>query len=164
MAHVRTVGAFGDEIDPTCIFVDVDDISDALEALGRVEGHHNLYDQDVAPALNTFIDEQVSFLGQFTYSVEPNDDGHYITVCPREPILQLFRLYEGVLAAERAANDARPAEPTPVTPTPAVPPPPPPMQRAGFTPEASPWAWLVVAGVVGGTWLYVRHDRKTRRR
>lgn len=150
------------EVDPDCIFVDVDDISDALEAIGQVEGHHSIYDAEVAAALIAFVDEQVPWyeIFPFSYTIEPTEDGHYLTVCPREPIETLFRAYAAVRAGQAARTIPTvqpPSTPVPeLAPAPEPTPSPPPVQRAGFAPETSPWAWLLLAGAVGATWWYVR--------
>jgi len=156
---MRALRSFLDD----CAVVPVEDVIMALVELGYMTPAHQSY-EDIDTAYRRWYT---------TAGLDPFASGPFNALIDLEGVSQLKICPESawhILSAQAAgAAAARVAEAgrdfVPETPPP-VPPPsaPAPRREAGFTPEASPWAWAFVAAVVGGTWLYVRYDRRTRRR
>jgi hypothetical protein len=151
-----------------CAVVPVGDVVAALIELNFMSPEHQSY-EDLdrgyrlwygSAGLDPFAAGPIDALIELTGPSE-------VTICPASAWQVLSAQAAGRAAAEVVeAGEAFAPEPAPaptLTPEPPAPAPRP-RQRAGFTPESSPWAWLVVLGVVGATWLYVRYDRRTRGR
>ncbi|MGH9463113.1 MAG: hypothetical protein ACRD1X_18030 [Vicinamibacteria bacterium] len=143
-----------------CTVVPVEDAIMALVELGYMTPEHQSY-RDLDEAYRRWYTTQ---------GLDPFASGPFDNLIDLEGVSQLkicpesaWQLLSSQAAGAAAAAEASGRDVVHETPPPAAPPPAP-RREAGFTPEASPWAWAFVATVVGGTWLYVRHDRRTRGR
>lgn len=155
MRALRSLGDF-------CAVVPVEDVIMALVELGYMTPAHQSY-QDIDQAYRRWYTDaglDPFAAGPFNELVDLEGVSQ-LKICPAGAWNHLSAQAAGVAAAREAGAAQR--EAVPETPPPAPPTRPTP-REAGFTPEASPWAWAVVAAVLGATWLYVRYDRRTRRR
>lgn len=144
-----------------CAVVPVEDVIMALVELNFMTPAHQSY-RDIDEAYRRWYGSA----GLDPFAAGPFDelidlDGvSQLKICPASAWQILSAQAAGSAAAHvvESGRDLAPAAPSSPLPSPPA------RREAGFTPEASPWAWGVVAAVLGATWLYVRYDRRTRRR
>jgi hypothetical protein len=143
-----------------CVFVEIKDLTLALSLRGYLKDQREVYDEEVAIAFEGWFAQSGLDPGWFGLQATPVGLST-VEICPGEAWQQLDAEATGVAIARESAP-AAPAIPDvglepvpPTTPAPVV--------RAGFSPESSPWAWVFLAAVLGGTYLYVRYDRRQRR-
>ena len=145
-----------------CQTVSVGDVIPALVELGYMDASHQTYD-DLDRAYRAWYHAaglDPFAVGPFNQLIELVGVSQ-VKLCPGSS----WDLLSAQAAGAAVAREAAAGRDVPQAPSPAPPPSAPaPRREAGFTPEASPWAWAFVAAVVGATWLYVRYDRRTTRR
>jgi len=139
-ATLRSLGSF-------CAVVPVEDVIMALVELGYMTPAHQSY-EDIDTAYRRWyhaagLDPFAS--GPFNQLIDLEGVSH-LKICP-ESGWNILSAQAAGAAASRVTEAGREF-----------------VREAAFTPEASPWAWAFVAAVLGGTWLYVRYDRRTRGR
>jgi hypothetical protein len=157
----RRLGGLGD----SCLVVSVGDVIGSLIELGYMDVQHQTW-ADLERAYMSWAAEA----GQDPFATGPFDSPISLEgvsqakICPGSSWTLLAAQAAGAAASAvvDAGREPGPSSPPPAPLEPHEPATAPPV-HAGFTPEKSVWAWAFVAAVLGGTWLYIRHDRRTRR-
>ena len=151
----RRLGGLGD----ACLVVSVGDVIGSLIELGYMNVQQQTWAELEHAYRRWSADSGIDPFASGPFDAPISLEGvSQVKICPGSAWTLLAAQAAGVAAVPGPRGGPPSPPPAPLEPQEPVTPP----VHAGFSPEKSVWAWGFIALVVGATWLYVRHDRRTR--